>query len=352
MPSATAFGASVDYADRRWQIWRTRADGEVTLLAQDPEARPTFRRVSWDSVTPCSTPAVGPSRAEEMLQRFHQQSRAAESDNARHLKKVEVRWLREGPPSELTASAPGSRVGYVVATLCPMTRGHLAMAQAAVQDLDLDAVYFMVWPFTYIRGFHSSPLEPWAARQQHLDWPLRMQIARRSIADFGDTRIRLLEAAQDWYGESSRMYSRKDPSSVYWTGTWYVTRKLKFWLERVTPGPFAHYAVCGTEQLARDVAVLVEGTADRLAWSTYSIAHHLTLHSVYASPRPIQREGVEAFAPPEGAANDVIFGSETPMSRMCATDVRFGTMPPAPLDELVMPGAAALIRGNGWWGYN
>lgn len=47
------------------------------------------------------------------------------------------------------------RIGYIVATCSPATRAHVELAAQAIRDLGLTHVFFSVWPFHYMRGFHK-----------------------------------------------------------------------------------------------------------------------------------------------------------------------------------------------------
>jgi hypothetical protein len=118
------------------------------------------------------------------------------------------------------------RIGYIVATCSPTTRAHIELAEQAGRDLGLTHVFFILWPFHYIAGFHSTSLNAWIEKEQHIGEEHREAIPRLSLQDAG--------SAASVYGETAALYrasvenfSAKDRDSFFWTGTWIVLRVLE-----------------------------------------------------------------------------------------------------------------------------
>lgn len=94
------------------------------------------------------------------------------------------------------------RIGYIVATCSPTTRAHIELAKQAIDDLGLSHVYFILWPFHYIRGFHANPLEEWIDKERHIDHGHRERILSLSIME---SRICASE-----YKESLELYKQSE----------------------------------------------------------------------------------------------------------------------------------------------
>jgi len=130
------------------------------------------------------------------------------------------------------------KVGYIVATASPATKAHIELANKAINDLDLDVLYFIIWPFHFIPGFHSNNMIPWVKEQKHYPWEIRVSLLQKAIKDFGNNRICILEESKEWYIESEKCFKINDSSSYFWTGSWYVIRKLQAMIENIMGGEF------------------------------------------------------------------------------------------------------------------
>lgn len=269
------------------------------------------------------------------------------------LSKWEGVWDREPTPPVLRGMCgrTGPRIGYVVATCSPVTWGHLALARQAADDMDLDAVYFLPWPFFYIPGFHRQPLDGWVAQKQHLPWETRYQLLALALADLKDSRIQVLAESKAWYEQSTNNFAESIPASAFWSGTWYVIRKLQWHARRISDNPEFVF-VCGVDQFNPNVESLFSAGAEQV-WKDYHIAQHLAVHDVYVVQRSADGfDEVEHFTAPIGSEHEVVVGEPLAQSSFSATDVRLGRLKAgSTLEEYVTPSVAAAIRSNGWWGW-
>src|SRR5947207_1034400 len=112
------------------------------------------------------------SAAAQLVHTYWQTYFKARDYAAPMLAKWEPGWDREPSPVALRGRCRRvrPRIGYIVATCSPVTRGHLGLARQAADSMGLDAVYFLPWPFFYIPGFHGHPLDRWVAEKEHLPW--------------------------------------------------------------------------------------------------------------------------------------------------------------------------------------
>jgi nicotinic acid mononucleotide adenylyltransferase len=272
------------------------------------------------------------------------------------LAKWAPRWKDEVRPGWLRALAAGRapRVGYIVATCSPVTKAHLALAKSAADDLGLDAIFFLLWPFHYIDGFHKSTMMQWVDENRHLQWADRLDLLTRGLRDLADERIWVLEESEAWYKQSVENYRPQDRPSVFWTGTWYLMHKLQ-WLVRDACGEGARFVfVCGGDQFNPNVDGLVYSAGTEQVWTDYSIPHHLAIHDLYVVPRNPEKFGpLEGFSPPFGCDHEIRIAEALPETRFSATHVRMNRFPDGyDLDDYVTPGVAVRIREKGWWGYS
>lgn len=270
------------------------------------------------------------------------------------LSKCISRWEREARPDWVDMFAPdrAPRLGYIVATCSPVTKAHLGLARSAVKDLGLDAVFFLLWPFHYIPGFHKSNMMDWVESNRHIQWPERFELLGRGIRDLGDPRVRVLAESQAWYRESAENYRGEDRESAYWTGTWYLMQKLQWWV-RAARADAKFVFVCGGDQFNPNVDGLVDSAGSDQVWTDYSIAHHLAIHDLYVVPRNPEKFGpLEGFTPPFGCDHEITFAAPLPETRFSATHVRMESFPEGyGLDDYVTPSVATRIREEGHWGY-
>ncbi len=269
--------------------------------------------------------------------------------------------LRESRPSDLVPSelqsvrgmlGTGGKVGYIIATCSPVTHAHIELAKQAIDSLRLDLVFFVIWPFHFIPGFHSKPLDGWAKEQRHLDWEHRVAILEHALQEMADTRIRVLGMSRQWYIESQRNFSADDRNSYFWTGTWYVVRKLQWHLRQVVNGDLEFYFVCGADQFNPNIYAFLFDQGTEKVWLDYSITQHLTLHHIYAVPRDGSGGDIERFKVPPGIKAKVIIGAPLQCHSLSATQIRLNQMPPGKgLEDFCPQGAARYIREQHFWGY-
>lgn len=295
-------------------------------------------------------------RAKELTRRFW----LAYADSLRYSEAMTSRWAprwRQQSRPDWLDDLPRERVprvGYIVATCSPVTRAHLGLATKAARELGLDAVFFLLWPFHHIPGFHKSNMGEWLEANRHIHWPERFDLLTRGIRDVGDARIRVLAESQAWYQESVENYREGDDASVFWTGTWYLMRKLQWWV-RTSVREDARFAfVCGGDQFNPNVDGLVYAGGSEQVWTDYSIPHHLAIHDVYVVPRNPEKFGpLEEFTPPFGCDHEIFFAEALPETKFSATHVRMCQFPYGyGLDDYVTPSVAARIREMGWWGHS
>lgn len=296
-------------------------------------------------------------KAAIMTRRFWLDYTRALMFNEQMAARVEALWEEQGVPTRLLghgreANRNTGKVGYVVATASPVTRAHIALARTAADDMKLDRVVFLLWPFHYIPGFHAAPLDAWVAEQRHLPWEERYALLDTAIRETGDPRLAVLQRSKAWYIESESIYDAVEPLSAFWTGTWYVLRKLQWALTRDRDRRFCF--VCGVDQFNPNVETLLFSEGTEQVWRDYSVAQHLAIHDVYAVPRDMldSEKDIEEFSEPFGCDHAVVIGRRLEESRFAASRVRFGKLEPGmKLEDYVHPGVAAAIRTRGWWGH-
>jgi nicotinic acid mononucleotide adenylyltransferase len=251
------------------------------------------------------------------------------------------RWAYPGPRS-------GTNIGFVLGTFSPVHNGHLALVDQAVRSLRLDHVYVITWPFLRIKGFHPSGMRQWVRDQQHIGWSDRVALLQDALAD---RPVTVLSDARAWYAESRRIYARHDPLSVYWTGMWYVARKLQWFLDQSVGRAVTYTQICGSDQFNYHVARLLAPDAAQ-PWNDYSITRALATHHMYVVPRDETKEPVERFSPPSGCPQAITFGTLTPYHALAAAAIRFGLLNEGQRLEDVLPEPVARhVRTQGWWGY-
>ena len=198
-------------------------------------------------------------------------------------------------------------IGYIVATCSPVTRAHLALAKQASNDLNLNKVIFILWPFYYIEGFHKMSLDAWVKEQQHLPWENRFELLTLAIRDIGDERFAVLYESKQWYEESKSNFDSNVPLSAFWTGTWYVIRKFQ-WFVKLYSNPEVEFTfVCGMDQYNPNINSLIYSEGASQVWKDYSIAQQLAIHNVYTVPRLMDNtEAIEEFSQPFGCRHKII----------------------------------------------
>jgi nicotinic acid mononucleotide adenylyltransferase len=295
-------------------------------------------------------------RADELTRRFWADYAAAKDYASAMEKRWAPRWADEDDgdwlPDSRTAGRE-SRIGYVIGTFSPVTHAHLDLARNAANDLGLAHVTFVTYPFRHIPDFHTEPLDEWVSRLRHIEWEERIELMQQAVADSGDPRLHVLVESKPWYEESIANWRADERLSTYWTGTWYLMRKLQ-WLIRDRLGEDVRFVfACGADQFNANVDTLLyaEGLSD--AFRDYSIAEHLAVHDVYAAPREgDEGDALEEFVAPFGCEYSVIFGTPLPNTRFSATQVRLQRLEEGSrLEDYVTPGVAELIRKKRLWGY-
>jgi hypothetical protein len=332
-----------------WHVWATHGGGDVTLFSDEGTREPSFIRCPAASL---SRVEGGPGEAgldqSGLVGRFWAQYDAARAYDAALVASAERRWVRQLRRWSCPGPAGAAKVGFVFGTFSPVHNGHLALVDRAVRDLGLDHVYVITWPFVRIQGFHPSGMRAWVRDQQHLGWSDRVALLRAALAD---RPVTVLTEGRSWYGESRRVYSRDAPLSMYWTGMWYVARKLQWFLDRSAGGPVGFTQLCGSDQFNLHVARLLAPDTHQ-PWNDYSITRALATHDLYVVPRNEARAPVEWFSPPDGCPRTVTFGATTPQHELSAAAIRFGLLDPGQRLEDVTPGPVARrVRARGWWGY-
>lgn len=203
-------------------------------------------------------------------------------------------------------AASGKRIGYILRACCPFTKAEIELAQQAVQTLNLDKLVFIIWPFRYVNGYDSVPLEPTTPKAQLQSWEERMEILRHGLEFVKDDKLTLLEASKAWFVQSEKLSDSKDPMNPFWTGTWFVIRKLQYFLNKLSTGNEFFYC-CGADQFNPNIYPLVREGQEKI-WKDYSILQQLALHHVFVVPqgeKPIQK-----FEVPSWSHHKVFFGTK------------------------------------------
>lgn len=242
------------------------------------------------------------------------------------------------------------RVGYLVGTCSPVTKGHIGLVQQACDEMGLDLAYFVLWPFHYIKGFHSGPLDNWVTDQRHVEWEARMEILDAALSSEGDPRLRALQDSARLYAASERNYDPLEDSSSFWTGTWFVLRALQKALQAEAPVPIEFTFICGADQFNPNVKATFAGDGVEKVWKDYAMGYQLALHSLYAVPRSEDGSDLIPFAVPSGYRNRVVQGAPLDHSTLSATKIRFHNLDVG-LEQVCPVGAARQIKLSGHWGY-
>lgn len=242
------------------------------------------------------------------------------------------------------------RVGYIVGTCSPVTKGHIALVQQAADEMDLDLVYFVLWPFHYIKGFHAGPLDNWVAEQRHVQWGERMAILNAALAAEGDPRLRSLADAACLYESSAQNFDATDDASSFWTGTWFVLRALQKALQIEAPVPLEFTFICGADQFNPNVKATFAGDNQEKVWKDYAMGFQLALHSIYTVPRSANGNDLIKFEVPSGYRNQIVSGTPLVHSTLSATKIRFHKLD-GDLDQVCPVGAVRHIKLSGHWGY-
>lgn len=267
-----------------------------------------------------------------------------------NLHKVDMLPRLDGADLARVRSGDVRRIGYIVGTCSPVTKGHMALVQQAADQMDLDLVYFVLWPFHYIQGFHSGPLDNWVADQRHVEWSDRMSILNAALHAEGDPRLRALADAERLYCASERNFDADDDASSFWTGTWFVLRSLQKALQAEAPIPLEFTFICGADQFNPNVTATFAGDSVEKVWKDYAMGFQLALHNVYTVPRTKDGSDLFEFHTPQGYRNKVMQGAPIEYSELSATKVRFQRLE-GDLSQVCPPGAAKVIKLAGHWGY-
>lgn len=244
------------------------------------------------------------------------------------------------------------RIGYIVATCSPVTHAHFELAIQAADRLSLDVVFFVLWPFHFIPAFHVRPLDAWVREQQHVPWEVRVEILKSAIDRQRDPRLKLLGSAKTWYEESEANFLEEEPETYYWTGTWYVLRKIQRQITLLAGNGLEFWFICGADQFNPNVSTLLAGQGQEKVWRDYSIAHHLSLHNVFAVPRHPGGADIEHFVAPPGFPMRVVIGTPLKYATVSATQIRFRSLPAGlDLEDYCPSGAAKCIRRKKLWGW-
>jgi nicotinic acid mononucleotide adenylyltransferase len=333
-----------------WYVWATHKDGKVTLLSADGSRNPSFVRRSRASIPEV---VMRPNTAREvnatmLLQRFWGEYEAAQAYDRALVASAQRRWAHQLRRWVYSGSRSGAKIGFILGTFSPVHNGHLALVDQAVRDLSLDHVYVITWPFVRIKGFHPSGMRRWVRDQQHIGWLDRVALLQVALAD---RPVTVLSDARAWYMESRGIYSRDDSLSVYWTGMWYVARKLQWFLDQSTGRAVKYTQICGSDQFNYHVVRLLAPDMVQ-PWNDYSITRALATHHMYVIPRNEKQAPVERFSPPHSCPQTITFGASTPFRDLAAAAIRFSLLnEDQKLEDVLPEPVARLVRAQGWWGY-
>jgi len=250
------------------------------------------------------------------------------------------------------------KIGYIVTTCSPATHAHIELAKYAIEKLDLTHVFYLVWPFQYIPGFHAKDVSEWASEETHLNHSQREKILALSIADAGIPASVFADTA-DLYKLSAKNYKPDDKHSYFWTGTWYVIRCLQAQLmSTLNTGKdsFEFHFICGEDQFNPNIQAFVQehltdGDLVEKVWKDYSITQELALHNVFGVPRNTKDTTIEHFEFNHCKyENKVTIGDPLKCQDISATQIRRGQA--VPLEDYCTSSAAKYIRDHGFWGYD
>lgn len=210
----------------------------------------------------------------------------------------------EAIPSEVKEiAASGKRIGYIVATCDPLSKAHLELAQQALETLNLDKLVFIIWPVKFTPGFHSIALEN--TTQQNTTWEDKIKNLWASLESANDDRITILKASKDWYFQSEQISDIKDPMNPFWTGTWFVIRKLQYFLNMLSTENKEFFFCCCDDQFNANIQALANEAQDEV-WKNFSIPQQLALHHVFVVPTI---KGVlQQFTTPTWSSHKVFMG--------------------------------------------
>lgn len=237
-------------------------------------------------------------------------------------------------------------IGYIVTTCSPVTNAHIELATHASNKLDLDALIFILWPFEYIEGFHSENMLEWVANEKHPPWETRVSILAAALDEIADSRFFILDMAKEWYIESKRMFNPLDSRSYYWTGSWYIIRRLQQQL-----GELSYFFVCGADQFNPNIDSLTSVGGVEKVWKDYSISQQLAIHNVFAVPRSEDGRDIQYFSSPSFYKNQVIISDPLLHCTLSATCIRTKEIDSEELERFCPSGAVSYIRDNQIWGY-
>lgn len=233
---------------------------------------------------------------------------------------IKLTWYHPPAEKNFMPTIVSNRIGYIVATCSPPTKAHIELANKSVIDLNLDALYFIIWPFHYISGFHSANMLDWVLEQKHYSWDIRVDLLKLAIRECGNSKIKVLDATKEWYKESEKEFVFSNKRSYFWTGSWYVIRRLQSVLNEKINGSnsISYYFISGSDQFNPNIYALINDSTEKI-WKDYSIAEHLALHNYYA----VDRGNIEFFVPPNCIKNKIIFSNKLKYTNLSATKVRF-----------------------------
>ncbi len=239
---------------------------------------------------------------------------------------------------------PAQRIGYIVATCSPVTRAHIELAVRALDEASLDEVYFIIWPFIHIHGFHAFDVKEWAKHNNHIDWETRVHLLKTAIADAGmEERLKVLHEAKYLYAASKAYFDSRKDWTYFWTGTWYVIRALQASL-----GKREYFFIAGADQFNPNVYALFEAAEEKV-WRDYNIAEQLALHSIIAAPR--NGYVLERFYAPSWLETQVHFIGTLKYATTSATAIRTRRLQPEELLLHTYPSVVKYITKNHLWGY-
>ncbi|XOQ63389.1 MAG: hypothetical protein ACFWT0_02005 [Bifidobacterium crudilactis] len=248
------------------------------------------------------------------------------------------------------ANSEALRIGYVVATCSPVTFAHLELAQQAADRLDLDKVLFVIWPFHYIKGFHAAPLERWVESEHHIGWDQRVELLQAAISECGDQRLEVFRDSERWYVASEDYFLEGGEHAWFWTGTWYVLRRIQAQMRSTNPN-LRFVFICGADQFNPNIRALEEAEGREKVWKDYSLSEQLALHDVFAVPRSDGRNPLVEPEPTERISNRVYIGDPLHHSGISATAIRNGTLCLDELRLLTYERVIDILVGRNIWGY-
>lgn len=249
------------------------------------------------------------------------------------------------------ASHGARRIGYIVATCSPVTRAHIELAQQAADRLKLDTVLFIIWPFHYIEGFHAKPLDSWIKSEHHIPWEMRVELLEAALRDSNNQRLGVLKESKAWYEKSTAYFNQLDPHSFFWTGTWYVIRRLQMLVNLADPMTDFVF-ICGADQYNPNVLALERGGSSEKVWKDYSLIEQLSIHDMFVAPRDDGRNTIIPVSIPECVTHHVIIGEKVLHSKVSATRIRQGMLSLPELETVTFPSVVQLIRQHHLWGFS